>query len=72
MFYTASKTTRKNISPVCKFDAAENWFRKVFRFTKNVSKAIRFWDFSYETVYETKQKKAVSDEKGLFLLLIRV
>jgi hypothetical protein len=29
------------------------------RIKKSVSKAIRFWDFSYETTYETKQKKAI-------------
>jgi len=37
---------------------------------KTVSKAIRFWDFSYETVFETLLKKSRNGEKGLCLLLI--
>ena len=36
-----------------------------------MSKAIRFRDFSYETVYETNWKKAVNDEKGLCLLVTK-
>jgi hypothetical protein len=39
-------------------------FLKLFPPVKSVSKAIRFWDFSYETAYETLLKKGENVEKG--------
>jgi hypothetical protein len=42
-----------------------------FAFIKTVSKAIRFWDFSYETVFETLLKKSENVEKGLCLLITK-
>jgi hypothetical protein len=40
------------------------------RLEKTLSKATRFWGFSFEPVFEALLKKSRNDVKGLCLLLI--
>ena len=43
----------------------------IFAARQTVSKAIRFWDFSYVTVFETLFKKGENFKLGLCLLIIK-
>ena len=45
--------------------------KRAFLNIKSVPKAIRFWDFSYETVFETFLEKDGFVEKGLCLLIAK-